>query len=319
MKRIRVYAQWVLVLAACLALLTSCTWKEVEVQLRFKPQMGDAYKVQMVAEQQISQTLEGETMDVVQTIGMGFTYNVTEVDANGNAWVDVVYDSARLDQSSPSGDVSYDSANPPEEVPPGALGFSALVGKGFRMKISPEGEIIEVTGLDTMINDMLDDMGITDEALLEQLRQSISEQYDADAMREQMGNTVINYPDGPVRIGDTWTETTTSGGQFPVQAESVYTLQEYQDGIATIGMTSTVSINPNAEPQSIAGMELVYNLSGEQEGVMLINVETGWTAGATITQTMSGDMTISSGGTDMTIPMSIFSVINLEMEKEEAQ
>jgi hypothetical protein len=309
----------VLILVACLALLTACTWKEVEVQLRFNPKMGDTYKVQMVAEQQISQTLEGETMDVAQTIGMGFTYAITEIDADGNAWVDVVYDSIRLDQSSPTGNVSYDSANPPEEVPPEAMGIGALVGKGFRMKLSPEGEIVEVAGLDEMINDMLDDMGITDEAMLEQLRQSISEQYDADAMREQMGNTVISYPDGPVRIGDTWTETTTSGGQFPTQAESVYTLQGYQDGIATVGVTSTISINPNAEPQSFAGMELVYNLSGEQEGVMLINVETGWMASAAITQTMSGDMTISGGGTDMTIPMSIFSVVNLEMEKEAAQ
>jgi hypothetical protein len=50
-------------------LLTSCTWEELKVEMQFSPEVGDVYQIEMMMEQEIIQTLEGEEMTSEQTMG----------------------------------------------------------------------------------------------------------------------------------------------------------------------------------------------------------------------------------------------------------
>jgi hypothetical protein len=277
---------------------------------------GDAYHMRLVAEQEVTQTFEGMEQTTEQTMGFGFSFTTTEVDEEGNAWVDVAYDWVMMEQQGPMGEWMYDSTDPTADVPPAAMGVSFLVGRGLSIKFTPAGDIEEIEGFEQLMDGILQELGITDEQALEQARQLMREQFNEDTLREQVGNVTIDYPEGAIRIGDQWTSTVASGGQMPLTMESTYTLQAFEEGIATVGMTSTLATDPDAEMADLGFYQMGYALSGGQDAVIEVDIETGWSLGSTITQTLSGEVILVVGEEETTMPMSIDSVISLELVEE---
>lgn len=297
-------------------LIVSCTWAELKVKMQFAPKVGDVYHLSMVMEQEIKQTLMDEEMTMNQTIGFGFSYTATAIDENGNVVIDVQYEWVQVKQTSPNGEMTYDSRNPSEEVDQAALAFGALVGKGFSMKVSPAGEVLEISGLDTMITALLDDMKLEDQALRAQMEEQLKKQYNEEALKEQFGSIIVKYPEGEAKIGDTWTASVKSSSIVPLAVETTYTLTGYKDGIATIGASSTISTDSENSETDMGMYKIQYNLSGTQEGTIEVDTEIGWSVSSVITQTVTGEMTLSMETEEITVPVTIQSVAHVEMEEE---
>jgi hypothetical protein len=296
---------------------TSVTASDVLPQMQLNLKEGEVFHIRMVSDQEISTTVEGQKQEIIQKIGYGYTYTVTSVDAEGNVSIDIVYNWILLEQETDFGKVQFDSSNPPEEIPPEAEGYNALLGKGFSIRITPQGEILDIEGLDEMYMGMIDDLDITDETEREQMKQLFRDQFGNDALKEQMGNLMMDYPEGPIRVGDTWTQSVESTAIVPLIIETTYFLRSYENGIATIDARSTITTHPDAEMLDLGYAKIGYNLSGEQEGTTLLDVETGLTLNGTITQTLSGEMTMIMEDEEMTVPMSILGVTTIEMIMEE--
>lgn len=301
----------------CLALfLVACTWQEVKVKMQFAPAVGDIYHFSMIMEQSVTQTLNEQAMNVEQTMGFGFSLTAAKTDEEKNVWVDVSYEWIQIKQTGPAGEIEFDSRNPSESEDASTKAFNALIGKGYSMKVSPSGEILEISGLDTMISALLNDMEIEDEELAAQMEEQFNKQYNEETLKEQMGNMVIQYPEGAVEIGDTWTASVKSSALVPLAVDTTYTLLAYQDGIATIGTSSTISSDSEASATDMGAYQIQYNLSGTQEGTTDVDTAVGWSASSTITQTVTGSMTMTMGTDEVAVPISILSIVRMEMDKE---
>lgn len=317
MKRARKYLAYVFIGMVCLTMLVACTQEQEEIQLEMDLQEGEVYRIRTVMDQEISQTLEGQALDMEQTMGFIFSFTVTEVEESGAAWMDVVYDWILVEQSGPAGELHYDSSEPSTEESPTAMLFGALVGKGFSVKIAPDGSILAVEGVNEMVSEMLDGLGVTDPTMRTQAEQQLQSQYSDEALMEQLGNVNVEFPEGTVEIGDSWTSTVVSAGQFPLFIESVYTLRAVEGNVATVDVQSTISSDPDAAPANMGMFGAEYNLVGEQDAVTRINMDTGWTIDSVITQTISGDMILTMESEAITVPMSIDTIMHVEMLEEE--
>ena len=60
-----------------------------KIKLRLHLKKGESYGMQMVADQKISQTIQGQKQDMNQTIGMGYKMYVEDVDASGIISIDL--------------------------------------------------------------------------------------------------------------------------------------------------------------------------------------------------------------------------------------
>jgi len=270
----------------------------------------------MVSDQDISSTVEGQQENIHQKIGFIYTHTVTDVDVEGNLSMDVVYDWVLLEQEYEFEKVVFDSSDPPEEIPPEAIGYSALLGRVFSMKMTSLGEVLEITGINEMYSEILDDLDITDVNEREQMELLLRDQFGEEAIKEQCKNIVLDYPEGPIQIGDTWTSTAETAMLMSMITENTYTLREYDGEIATIDVSSIITSNPEAEMLDFGYVKIGYSLSGEQEGVILVDVERGMTFSSIITQTLSGEMNMVIGGEEVTVPMSILGTVSVEMIKE---
>ena len=311
----------VALLLGLVALLAACATPPAEhgaqLDLRLQPAVGETYHLEMLADQVITLTVQGEAIRIPQTIGFGFTMTVTETDAQGS-WIAIRYDWARVKQEALTGTFDYDSRNPPEVIPPAALGFGALIGKGFSTKVTPDGRVVEVTGADEMIAGMMRDLSIADEGLRAQLERDLRDQYGDESLRKTMEGFVVRYPAEPIEVGDSWTAQMKVGGFMPYILDTTYTLESTEGDRATIALTSAISANPDApaSDMDVAGATMRYEVTGTQQGTMTVDLRTGWSADAELSQSVTGTMIATTASGETSVPVAIEATTRLTMTKE---
>jgi len=303
----------ILVVILAVSIVISCAREKIQLQLRL--QEGESHTIKVLTDQNISQTIQGQRHDIIQTTGTGHTFDVEEVDADGNALVKVTYRSVLFKQDGPMGKIEYDSSNPPAIIPPMAMGFAALVGQSFSMMISPDGHIIDVQGVDAMLTHVMKKLDIPEGPMKVSIEESLKNQFGDQALTEIMESMMAIYPEKPVGIGDSWTRKVVISKGFPMILDNTWTLKDRKGGVAIIEVSSTVNPNPEAAPIEMGTMRLSYDISGEQEGTIELQEATGWTTRAKFTQNFSGLVKI--GGTPqmpegMSWPISIDSVVSYE-------
>jgi hypothetical protein len=135
-----------------------------KLPLRLNLREGESLSLRMVTDQNISQTVLGQEQEITQKIGFDFTFLIDAVDADGTAMVQVTYDWVMMEQDGPTGKIVYDSADPPARVPDLAVGFAALVGRGFAMRLSAEGRVQDIQGVDALITGLLEELDLPEGA-----------------------------------------------------------------------------------------------------------------------------------------------------------
>jgi len=282
-----------LVAVAAAALSTASCAKKVKLRLRL--QKGNSYGILMNMDQNIEQEMLGQKQSMKQTIGMGYTFKVTDVDGVGNASVEVTHKSVRFKQAGPMGVIEYDSTKPAGEVHMAARGFAGLVGQGFSMKITPEGRVLEIAGVDKMLDHIVKGLGLPAGPIRQQLKDGMKEQFGEAALKEMMETTFAIYPADPVEVGDSWTSKLVLTKRLPMVVETTYTLKGRSGGVASVALKSKVSVNKDAGPTKAVPISMKYALTGTQGGTMEIDEATGWTVRASIEQDIGGKITMLSG------------------------
>jgi hypothetical protein len=308
-----------LTLILCSCLSTSTNVKKADtfrLQLNFKK--GDAHLQRVTVDQVITQTIEGENIVIKQAVGFDLLQEVVDVDADGVASLKVTYAAARMKHESMMGNFNYDSANPPQQLPPQAMGIAALVGNGFTMKMNANGEILSLDGLDKLLEDALGALQLPDGPIKQALAKALKDQFGEDAMRESLQQTSTTYPDKPLAVGDSWEHTTVTTRGFAAWMKHRHTVSSRKNGVVTLHLHSQITDNPKGEPMDTGLMKLRYKISGEQKGVTEIDAISGYPIRGTIKQSLSGTVQVINGDEDMPDewPISIESTVTLEVTRK---
>lgn len=312
MKGRRLWSGVMVVALAGVVVVTASAAEKVQYGLKLEK--GRKYYVRMITEQQISQTVMNQEQNVEQTIGMGMNFDVNDVNESGVALVRYTYTWMKFRQKGPMGEVVYDSSQKDVNVPTTAQGFAALLNEGFVVKLTRQGKVEQVRGLDKMRSNILMKIpeGPMREAMIKSMEQFVSEK----AIREFTESSMAIYPDKPVGVGDSWNKTVVLSSGLPVILENKWTLKERKDGVATITLDSTIKSDPGAKPMEMGQMKMSLELSGKQQGLIKMRESTGQLINSKMEQQLSGQMKMQNAGTqpqEMTVPMKMNSVVTMEM------
>ena len=88
------------------------------VELNLDLKLGDSFTQTMRTEQQIEQTVMGQSVQMDQVNEVTYTSEVLDraSDQPGGLWVATQYDRVVFEQSGPMGEMRYDSADPPRRA-----------------------------------------------------------------------------------------------------------------------------------------------------------------------------------------------------------
>lgn len=268
-------------------LIVSCTGPKIDLKFNLKP--GSIYKYTVTTDQQISQTIQGQVVDMDQTIIMEYRYNVREINDQGNTIIDIVYERIGYLQDGPLGNIEYRSWEETKEVPVMAQGFASLVGQGFTMEISPYGSVVNITGANEIIDKMLEDMDFPEsESMSQEIKTSMQNQFGDAALQETMKKMFSIYPGRPVGVGDSWQAIWNMSKGFPMILNNTWKITDIDSNQVFLDVYTKAESNKEAILIQMGGVEMSYDLSGEQKGSMILDRATGWCIGSQLEQAFEG-------------------------------
>jgi len=305
-------------LVAAAFMAASCGRGSGKVFLRLNLEKGQVYKQRVVTEQKIAQTVSGRQQLIDQSIGMGMSFDIEDVDDAGACTMKCTYTWVLIKQKGPMGTIEYDSDNPPARAHPMAMGFAGLLGQGFSFRMTSTGEILEVKGIEEMISNMMSKVNFPNEQAKAQAVQAMKRQFGDESIKGMLESSMATFPSGPVAVGDSWSKVSSVSVGMPMVIDNTWTLKELKGGVAVVEVKSSIKPNPDAEPMSAGRVNLKYELSGEQSGTMEIDARTGWLGKAKMDQKFSGEIQVIGAGTAGVVekwPMNVESVIEVRSMK----
>jgi len=255
----------------CLALCVSAiTVAQKSVLIRYQPKVGTTLMNKMDADMNI--TIKAGEQNIVTKMMMSFdmSYHTKARNKDVNT-IDMVFEKITMDINNPIMSGSYNSDNK-EETDPFALkiaeSFKGVLDKPVPMKITTQGAFAEPI-------DIL--------KIFPQIPAS-----KANELKEQMSNQFIQFPDKKVKVGESWTMSTTMNQVGNL--EYTYTLV----GIEKQRLLLTVE-------GKMLESETVKTLTANISGDVVLDKKTGETLESNIVMDM--DMQMEAQGNTMDMNM----------------
>ncbi len=275
---------------------------------------GDNYKYHMLMNQTTNTETMGQKTSSKQDMTTDYTISVADVDSEGNITLNYKYDAIKVDMETNGTKQTIDSNASDSDDPTSGM-YKSLIGKGFSTKMTKYGEIKEVSGIDEMINSMVEsiDSGDSEEmaAIIEQTKASLKESFGDEAIKSSIQQSTNIFPKTSIKIGDSWDVNSSIKALVPMDIKTTYTLDKVENGIAYVSLKSEYKTD-NSEASDFMGMKMTTDLSGTMTGTIKANIKNGFLSEGEITQNMTGKMSInvpaSDGVAEQTIDMPMDSV-----------
>lgn len=312
MKRTTLLSSWALIVL--LGMLSSATADEqITLELNLEP--GQSITVEMLTRQDIDQTVQGQALNMDQTIGLTSLYEVLDrPSASGGYWMRMTYTHCRFKQTGQMGEIDFDSDRDEGEVPLMARGFSGLVGQSLVIEFKPDGEVVTVEGIEVMLEKMIDAMDLPEGPAKDAARQVMEEQFNPESLKQMMAMSAGVYPGKPVGLGDAWDDQQSLAGMVPMTVDSRYTLAGFDDQTASLDVSGQISPQLDAEAFKIDQAQMMTKMDGTQTGKVVLDRQTGWVKSSEMTQNIQGQMTVTPPDADpVKIDMVITSTISLRV------
>ncbi len=184
---------------------------EISIKYQWKAGQTDRYEMTQTAVSTIKSENGSNQAQTTQIHNSVVRLEIASVDESGVADARWTVEKVRIEMRQIIGDpMVLDSEDPAQRQDPNAGPLFAMIDRTVSFKVSPMGEVSDVSGVEPVLNDLIerykDDPNA--EAILETLRQGFSD----GQMRQQINQTLNVLPPKPVRIGESWERV----GELPV-------------------------------------------------------------------------------------------------------
>ena len=247
--------------------------------LKFNLEQGKGYDYEMVWD---LDTKAGGQESSVSITGL-FSMNITAIEG-GVKSVTTAYKSLRLSMQAMGMNIDIDSDKPATgngetDISKNPLGvmskmITGIVGKKFIIKVDEEGKVLEVTGFEKILSDMVDSIGIDDNMKV-QIMASMKEQFSDQTIKDQFAQVFTICPNKEIKVGDSWEKSHITGNKMSARYNTTYTVKEIEgDHVTLTTKTKITSTDDNQE------------LEGTQTGNIIVDSKTGLMINAEFDQDM---------------------------------
>lgn len=171
-------------------------------------------------------------------------------------------------------------------------GYEKLIGHYFNISLDSIGQMNITKDFNTVFEEDFSSADIFDNTNFDALKIEIKQQFSNSTFEQAMRYFAYPYQVDSVNIGESWEIIDTIYPNFGVLSTMTYTLKEVKNNIALIEIKSNLSKDPNFKGIDMDMMHLKFNLQGQQEGLVLLDIETGWVRKMSIAQKLTGSMTV---------------------------
>jgi len=259
------------------SLFQACSSADKEaVVLKFNLQKGKTYNYSMNVD------MDNEVQGQKMSSDMNFNYEIAVTDdLNGIKTLSTTYRRIVMNMDAPGMNVEVDTDEPLKDSansgnPMNMMGkmFHALKGKSFQMKVSEEGQIVEVVGMQELTEAMVSSVS-ADEQMKNMMRQMFASQFSEENIKQSFSQAFNIFPKKAVKVGDKWDREVTTKGMIAGQFKTTYTVKEINADDVVLDMASTIN---------------VAEMKGTQSGTLHVDPKIGLVTDGNMEQKFGGTM-----------------------------
>ena len=280
-------------------LLSTAAFSQTNLEYNLKE--GQVYKVRQEAQQVILQEMDGAKHELINQISGLLEFQVTK-ERDTIFEIDLFFrDLNMVMTSSIQGELMNVKASEVDENDIQSKIFNSLLNVPVHMILSKNGDILEVTGGDSLVAKMSGASGISDEFTLNMMKKSLEGEFGSEALSNSYEQMTFIYPSKPVNIGDSWK----NEYQGKLSARNSWQLEAVSDTSATIKGEAEITMDIS-EPAS------TMKLDGSQSTLIETDLLSGFILSMKVEGSSKGVTVMTQMGT-AEIPTSIQSVTTYEL------
>ena len=249
----------------------------VSKMFKFNLEQGKGYDYEMIFD--LDTKASGQT--IAMTIAGQYSMNITATEGSVKS-ITTAYKSLRMNMKAMGMNIDIDSDKPVEDngdVTKDPLGMmnkviSGIVGKKFIIKVDEEGKVLEVTGFDKILTDMVESMGV-DENVRQQVTASLKDQFNDQSIKDQFAQVFTIFPNKEIKVGDSWEKSYSTGGKMGATFTTTYTAKEIEGDHVTLAAKTKISSDKDGG-----------EITGTQTGNIIVDSKTGLMINAEFDQQM---------------------------------
>jgi len=236
--------------------------------LKFNLEKGKTYDYEIIWN--MDQQMMGQDSKI--DITGGYSFDVTD-DNNHVKTLKAEYKAFKMYMKMMGVEIDIDTEKPAaplseEEIKANPLGmisrmFAGIKGKEFIMKVDEEGKVLEVSGFEKIVNEMVDSVNVSDDVKM-QMRASLQDQFNEQSIKDQFAPVFTIFPNKEVKIGDSWEKSWQTGGRTPAKYNTKYTVKSIEGD--QVSLSAQTSISSNNDEMKTKGI---------QKGNLLVDSKTG--------------------------------------------
>jgi hypothetical protein len=262
--------------------------EKITLKLALKP--GTSYAVRTTMDQTIREQVGAARTETRQTIRNDLRTEIEEVDRDGVARVAIKYVGVSVKIAGPGGSVEFDSQHPPRQVHPVARSYAALLGKGYQVRLAPDGRVNAVIGGAQLAEALLKDLNLRPGPERDQAAAALRRDFGDETIRESVERSMAIFPNKPVGVGDEWTSTMKLSRRFPMVLQNRFRVRERKEGRAVLDVTTAITPNPEARHMEMGPIRYDAALEGNQAGTLEVDEATGWIVRSQLKQAIKGTL-----------------------------
>jgi hypothetical protein len=259
----------------------------------------------------INQTFGDQKIDIKVNVTGRMSYKVNEV-SNSQYNLDVKYESLSIKMFMPNNMTMEFSSGKKETGNEMSAMLSnvmdALTKAPFQIDMTKKGKIIAIKNMEVLFNNMFNSFPDLSPEQKAQIKTQISQSFGDEQFKSNFEMMMAIYPEQPVTVGEKWKMESTSSGQMSLKISSEFQLLKQEGEQSSIKGVSQIQAADKEKYITANGIEMRFEMGGEQTMELKVNKRTGWVEEGKLTQSLKGkavtkDTPQTPGG--MSIPMNI--------------
>lgn len=255
--------------------------EKVTLHYQFKP--GEKFSYKLTTLSTTDQTVQADSTlksKTTQTIIYQFDFTVLKVDKDNNAYMSTTISSLKIDADVNGQKITYDSkAQNSPEVKSKFIEYETITNTPYNVEIDTDGNIVDVTGLDKMV-EKLNSMQPSNQKLKPEQKAQVKTSIAQAALKPVTQLVFKELPNRPVGKDSVWTRTYPGNlAVFQMQNSAKYKVDNFvkiNEVRAAKVIASLTAKTTGNKKGSDSGVNYEFSdpvVSGG--GVMLFNIDSG--------------------------------------------
>ncbi len=266
-------------------------------KLGYNLKVDDQYTFVQKTSQEITQEMEGMTHSMNNEIQGAYTMQVKSITKTGYIIAFSYTHFKMVSNSNLAGEImNIDTAKESDPSDMQANIFKGLIGVAMEMEMLNTGKIVQITGTENLINAMVANSGITDDATKQQVYKAMESEFGSNTLASSFEQFTYIYPETKVRVGDNWQNKHTGD----LTADNTWTYVGAKNKERSISGLSDIVLSTATEAMSMT-------LTGTQTTQIVCDAKSGFIKQFNSKSTGTGDSYLTNTG-DLAYPTKIVTI-----------